>query len=118
MAKTNWILLKTIKIQKLKLGNVFICTLNDQTRGDNVFAGVACGAGRSWRCAKSKALSEYVERKSCSGLTNGFAAFPFLFRKEKAQKKANENAWLEIIERYAWHEWFYNKQIFYELRYK
>ena len=67
-----------------------------------------------------KALSEYVERIGSDSLreisTTGFAAFPFLFRKERARTKARENAFFEMAERYAWPEWFYSPSISYQLK--
>ena len=108
-------------IQKLKLGNVNICSLRDDLRIDsNLFSSISCGASFSSKTAMIKALSEYVERRasnlSGNKSTNGFAAFPFIFRKKRAQTKARKNAYFEIVERYAWAEWFYNININYQLR--
>lgn len=113
--------LPKLTLQKLKLGDVYICTLNDNLmKKDNIFNAQACGADSCWETTKSKALSEYVERKSFElsqvQSTNGFAAYPFIFRKKRAQKKARENACFEMIERYAWPEWFGNKNIHYTLK--
>ncbi len=81
---------------------------------------MTCGASHSWEIAMIKALSEYVERIGSDSLreisTTGFAAFPFLFRKERARTKARENAFFEMAERYAWPEWFYSPSISYQLK--
>jgi hypothetical protein len=108
-------------IQKLKLGNVYICSLSDDfKKNSNVFAGISCGASCSWNKAMVKALSEYVERRASNLLgiksTTGFAAYPFIYRKKRAQVKARQNAYFEVVERYAWNEWFYNSDICYQLR--
>lgn len=113
--------LPQLAFQKLKLGDVYICTLSDHLiKKAEIFNSLACGADFCSETAKLKALSEYVERKSFElsriESTTGFAAYPFIFRKKRAQKKARENAYFEMIERYAWPEWFSNKDTHYTLK--
>jgi hypothetical protein len=109
-------------LQKLKLGDVYICTLNeDGNESNSVFASTACGAGHSWEVAVLKTQSEYVERRALqtSGVatsSTGFAAFPFIFFKKRAISQARKYAYGEMVERYAWPEWFHNKNIAYQLR--
>jgi len=116
-------LLPKFILQKLKLGNVYVCTLNENNNKTNsVFASRACGAGHSWEIAVLKAQSEYVERKavqaSNAASSTGFAAFPFIFFKQRAINQAKKYAYAEMVERYAWPEWFANKNIAYQLRAK
>jgi len=108
-------------LQKLKLGDVYICTLNESnSKISGVFASKACGAGRSWETAVLKAQTEYVERQAvqASNATSstGFAALPFIFFKKRAIKQAKKYAYAEMVERYAWPEWFKNENIAYQLR--
>ncbi|MEN8235943.1 MAG: hypothetical protein ABFQ95_00105 [Pseudomonadota bacterium] len=113
--------LPTFSLQKLKVGEAYICSLNDQSgRAGNIFTRIACGADFSWYKAVMKAQSEYVERKayqsSTANSSTGFAAYPFIFQKAKAQRKAKSIAYREMLERYAWPEWFENKDIAYKVR--
>lgn len=108
-------------IHKLRLGDIYICSLSEYLKNsDRLFVGISCGAGHSWQSALIKAYSEYVERRSSSlsgaQSTTGFAAFPFIFRKKRAQRKARQNAYFEMVERYAWPEWFYNNKAQYQVR--
>jgi len=106
-------------LQKLKLGDVYICTLNESNNKiSGVFASRSCGAGRSWEIAVLKAQTEYVEREAvrASNATSstGFAAFPFIFFKQRAINQAKKYAYAEMVERYAWPEWFANENIAYQ----
>jgi len=108
-------------LQKLNLGGVYICTLdeNDNERV-GVFASKSCGAGRSWEIAVLKSQTEYVEREAVRavnvGSSTGFAAFPFIFFKKRAIAQAKKYAYAEMVERYSWPEWFNNEDIAYQLR--
>lgn len=108
-------------LQKLQLGDVYICALNesDNKRG-GVFASRSCGASRTWEIAVLKAQAEYVEREAVraanAASSTGFAAFPFIFFKQRAIKQAKKYAYAEMVERYAWPEWFANNTIAYQLR--
>jgi len=108
-------------LQKLKLGHVYICTLNESDKQNSgVFASRSCGAGRSWEIAVLKAQTEYVEREavraSHATSSTGFAAFPFIFFKQRAIKQAKKYAYAEMVERYVWPEWFANENVVYQLR--
>lgn len=108
-------------LQKLKMGKVYICSLNDQSeRAGSIFTRIACGVDFSWYKAAMKAQSEYVERKAYQSSTakssTGFAAYPFIFRKQKAERNAGRIAYREMLERYAWPEWFENKNTAYAVR--
>lgn len=113
--------LPPFSLQKLRMGEVYICSLNDQLRRvGNVFTHIACGVDFSWYKAAMKAQSEYVERKACQSSmaksSTGFAAYPFIFCKKKAIHKAKGIAYREMLERYAWPEWFENKNTTYAVR--
>jgi len=108
-------------LQKLKLGDVYICALNESdNKCGGVFASRSCGASRSWEIAVLKAQTEYVEREAVRAAnatsSTGFAAFPFIFFKQRAIKQAKNYAYAEMVERYAWPEWFANDTIAYQLR--
>jgi len=108
-------------LQKLKLGDVYICALNESNnKTSGVFSSRSCGAGHSWEIAVLKAQTEYVEREAvrASNATSstGFAAFPFIFFKQRAISQAKKYAYAEMVERYAWPEWFSNQNIAYQLR--
>jgi hypothetical protein len=82
---------------------------------------VTVGVDKSKTLASLKGLVEWVERYSFQeGKNNGnpycqtkrsegFAARPFLFLKTCAKNTARETALLEAIERYAWVNWWKNK---------
>ncbi len=102
-------------LQKLEMGDAYVCSLNDKSkRAGSIFTNIACGVDSSWYQAAMKAQSEYVERKAMQSST-GFAAYPFIFRKQKAEHKAKCIAYREMLERYAWPELFENKNTAYEL---
>ena len=108
-------------LQKLEMGGAYICSLDDKSeRAGSIFTNIACGVDFSWYQAAIKAQSEYVERKAMQSSTakssTGFAAYPFIFRKQKAEHKARCIAYREMLERYTWPEWFENKNTAYELR--
>jgi len=108
-------------LQKLKLGDVYICALNEiNNEVGGIFASRSCGASRSWEIAVLKAQTEYVERQAvqASNATSstGFAAFPFIFFKQRAINQAKKYAYAEMVERYAWPEWFANENVAYQLR--
>ena len=114
-------LLPPFFLQKLKIGGAYICSLDDKAeRPGSIFTHIACGIDFSWYRAAMKAQSEFVERKalqsSAAKCSTGFAAYPFIFCKRKAERKARDIAYREMLERYAWPEWFENKDIAYELR--
>ncbi len=106
-------------IQKMKMGDVYFCTLSDNSpvKG-SVFTSFSCGAGDTWEESLLKAQSEFVERKALKEAkvqsSTGFAAYPYFFLKKLAKKKAMKNAFLEMLERYSWPEWFYNLKIAYK----
>lgn len=91
--------------------------MGDNSEKSGIFTSVCCGAGATWPSALSKAYSEFVERKAFEKSdftsTTGFAAFPYIFSKKLAIKKARRLAYLEMLERYAWQVWFANMNVSY-----
>lgn len=85
-----------------------------------VFKSAGCGVGFIWEDAIIKALSEFVERAAFqnSGAQNstGFAAYPFIFRKERAKRKARALAYMEVVERYSWSQWLNRRQSAYKIK--
>ena len=127
----NVFLLEYIKQSSLLLGVEYDCfqrgdsyihtlVAKNHDKENGIFcSSKVCGVSKNLLIAKLKAISEYIERKTCKSINakscTGFAAYPFVFRKKKARLKAKEHAYFEMIERYAWPAWWYNRDIKYYL---
>ena len=99
--------------QLLKLGNCFICSRDiDFDISKNIISTTGtCGISQTLELAKIKAISEFVEREFCKDNnipSNGFAAYPFIFNRNKALIHAKNNAFNELVERYALYMWAEN----------
>lgn len=93
------------------LGDCFICCRDrdfDITKQAISSTGT-CGSSKNLDIAKIKAISEFVEREACttSGAksSTGFAAYPYIFNSNKSKFYAKENAYFEMLERYALYQW-------------
>ena len=96
--------------QLLKLGDCFICSRDiDFDISKNIISpNGTCGIAQTLELAKIKAISEFVEREFCKDNnipSNGFAAYPFIFNREKALAHAKQNAFNELVERYSLYMW-------------
>lgn len=109
--------LPSLNVQRIKMESVYLCLMGDDTGKKNIFTSKSCGVGFSWEMALSKAQSEFVEREAFrrSGFfsSTGFSAYPYVFSKKKARWRCRRNAYLEMLERYAWPEWFSQLDISY-----
>ena len=103
--------------QLLKLGDQFICSLdkNYNIKERLISNTGACGSDKIPALAKIKAISEFVERQayrdSNASSTFGFAAYPFVFNRNKAIHYARLTALQERIEKYAWVQWGNNENV-------
>lgn len=99
------------RYQLLQLGDCYICIrdINKDTSKNAISSTGTCGISSNPEIAKIKTLAEFVEReafyKSGASSSTGFAAYPFIFRKNRAYKQARTRSLNELIERYALYHW-------------
>lgn len=96
----------------VKLGDYFICNLYRVSNATEhaMSASSTSGASRSQIRAKVKAISEFVEREAffdCTDIqsSTGFAAFPYVWNRMRATRKARLYARLELMERFTVARW-------------